>query len=290
MKIFIQSAGFQRQFEYVWAGFKDDVLVRSPFQGSLANAESLISSNYESILLYKHAQRLIMAITALPSIGRKRTDCTGTKIRNAILLSGEYRHFSIFREMIASYFQDSDAFSHRIDLCIENDPDSPVGFSANLECLKKLWESFSIPKISTIETANNNCFYAPDTPENRKKIVGLLEKIDVGELEGPILLVRRHEEVNFFQRNSVHLGLSNLITEEITTAREDVAETKPEESLTSNSGTSEPDRMIQIMQENIIRPIEKEIENLPNDGFKKVLKRCIGAVKHFPGNNFNKKA
>lgn len=216
MRIFVQTAGKAREFEYSWFSLNSDgnatKLRKTPEQ--LEIALKVVHSDEISCALMLNLGLLGFVCTKLNSICQKRSDFNGRKIRNSLGVFAEsYSENQLIYSLFANFLQDKNSWEAKVDVCIQEKADSQNQIS--IECNNLIQVINNIPRLPFSLCKDFQPVLWPYSEFDPGNFLNQIQQNGLPEVDGVIFLEREYEDEKFFSQNKVVFGVSKLIKTKI---------------------------------------------------------------------------
>jgi hypothetical protein len=197
-KIFVETRGTSRGYEWFEA---ENSQVKSPQIPDLV--KQLADTEFESLVLYRESNKLILAITALKS---SRIDNRTRPIRNSLIWIANNNEEVKIRGIIVEYLTDKNKFEQQIATAITETSEIKID-NQKLEYIgneNKLKNDFLTGDKLTLKSANLDKY--------KQDLIEEIKQNSLPEKEGLLILVSENKSQKTFEEFKPWRGLSDNIS------------------------------------------------------------------------------
>lgn len=212
MRVFFQTAGKSREFEYSWFILDSSGLAikLKEIPEPLKSALEVVLSDEISCLLNRSRGLLGFVCTELNSVQQRRSDFNGRKIRNSMGVFAERPNENLLiYSLFVNFLQDKNSWETKVDEWVLENPGTACGITINgNEFLQ------AITNIPQFPISFRNDFRPTLWPSSEFSLPNFLNSIQkngLPDVDGIIFLEREYEDEDFFLRKKVVFGISKLI-------------------------------------------------------------------------------
>lgn len=211
MKIYLQSAGFEQDYDYNWVN-ESQKIVDTPNIFSQFN--NLLQSTKQSFLLARSQKKLILSVTNIEFSNRK--DYQGTNIRASVIWVAEYsqdnlEYFRYLAVRILKGFIGQDNFLKDISDAVESG--GVNGFTVkSFDALKPDLDKFNLSAINTNKILPKTRFRIEGNnfQDLIQDLIHHLEFCDLSEKDGPLVVVTGIQDQSVFDNAGVWYGIAKF--------------------------------------------------------------------------------